>query len=334
MALHDDKLKAISDQLKRGVAPSRETVRTFLGWFYAERRGYNVVRRIRHELAKYKVATSPDFEYLYIDSQIGFVNAPAEDTSAERMSRSPSDPTYRVGRLEAANRPPVTVKPDSTLRQAVTIMMNRDYSQLPVMPSGRDVKGVISWKTIGHRLALDLPCQAARECMEPAEVISIDSSLFSAIDRVAEHDYVLVQATDKTICGIVTAADFNEQWRKLAEPFLLVGEIERGVRQILHGKFSTKELEDAKAPGDDSRAISGVADLSFGEYIRLIGSEKHWSKLDLAIDRGELISRLDKIREIRNDVMHFDPDGLEPVDLITLREFARFLKTLRDLGAV
>lgn len=334
MSLHEDKLKAISTQLKRGVAPSKETVRTFLGWFYAERRGYNVVRRIRRELARHRVATSPDFEYQYIDGPIGFVIAPEQEDSAERIGRSASDPTYHVGRLEAANRKPTTIKPDSTLRQAITIMMDRDFSQLPVMPNDRDVKGVVTWKTIGRRLALCLSCDTVRDCMEPPEVVSLDSSLFSAIDKVAEHDYVLVQAKDKTICGIVTASDFNDQWRKLAEPFLLVGEIERGVRQILHGKFSTKELGDAKAASDDGRVIEGVADLSFGEYIRLISPDKHWQRLNLAIDRAEFTSRLDKIRLVRNDVMHFDPDGLEPSDLATLREFAKFLKTLRDVGAV
>ena len=46
------------------------------------------------------------------------------------------------------------------------------------------------------------------------------------------------------------------------------------------------------------------------------------------------LKRLEKIREIRNDVMHFDPDGLEDEDLNTLREFAQFLKRLRDVGAM
>lgn len=145
---------------------------------------------------------------------------------------------------------------------------------------------------------------------------------------------MLVRAQDKKISGIITASDFNIQFRKLAEPFLLVGEIENGVRQILHGKFTKAELNAAKAPGDDEREIEGVADLTFGEYIRLVESEKRWKKLKLAIDRVEFVKRLDCIREIRNDVMHFDPDGLEDADLEKLREFAQFLKRLRDVGVV
>ena len=33
--------------------------------------------------------------------------------------------------------------------------------------------------------------------------------------------------------------------------------------------------------------------------------------LGLAIDRAEFVRILDRVREIRNDVMHFDTDGLD-----------------------
>jgi CBS domain-containing protein len=335
MSQSDDKLQAISAQIKKGVAPQRETVRSFLLWFHAERRGFRVVRRIRFKLKKYGIATSPDFEYTYIDGYVGFIPAPPEDDpSAAHAGTATADPTYRLARLDSANKPPVSVKPDATLQQAATLMLTNDFSQLPVMTTPREVKGMVSWKTIGSRLALRRPCTTVRDCMEPAQLVSIDESLFSAIGTVAAHDYVLVQAQDKTICGIITASDFNDQFRRLAEPFLMVGEIENGIRRILYGKFTSKELEDAKGPGEDGRTIEGVADLTIGEYIRLIEPEKRWNKLGLEVDRVEFISRLSKIREVRNDVMHFDPDGLEPSDMELLREFAQFLKRLRDVGAV
>ncbi len=333
MSLADEKLSAIAQQLKKGVAPAKENVRGFLYWFGAHKRGYRVVRGIRHILKKHGVITQPDFEYAYIDGLISFQKASGERVSGGFHNDLP-DPTYRIGRLASANRPPTSVKPDSTVQQAVTLMLTNDFSQIPVMIGPREVKGVISWKTLGSRLALKRPCSVVRDCMEDAKVVSTDESLFSAISTIATHDYVLVQASDRTICGIVTASDFNDQFRILAEPFLLVGEIENGVRQMLHGKFQAKELEEAKAPGDDQRVIESPADLTFGEYIRLIENEKRWKKLGVEIDRVEFVSRLNRVRDIRNDVMHFDPDGLESDDLTFLREFAQFLKRLRDVGAV
>lgn len=334
MSLAEEKLENIQQQLSKGVAPPHETVRSLLLWFGASRRGWRVCSDIRATLKHYRLKTSPDFEYAYIDGLISFVPDGAGEKGDAESGIAIADPTYRIGRLEAANKSPVTVKPDATLPEAVTLMLTQDFSQLPVMTNDRDVKGIVSWKTIGSRLALEKKCGLVRECMEPAQEIGIEDSLFSAISIIAEHDYVLVRAQDKKISGIITASDFNIQFRKLAEPFLLVGEIENGVRQILHGKFTKAELNAAKAPGDEEREIEGVADLTFGEYIRLVESEKRWKKLKLAIHRVEFVKRLDCVREIRNDVMHFDPDGLEDTDLEKLREFAQFLKRLRDVGVV
>ncbi|MBK8070906.1 MAG: CBS domain-containing protein [Ramlibacter sp.] len=335
MSISEDKLSAIAAQLKKGVAPSRETVRSFLLWFGAERRGYNVVRRVRSALKRHGLSTTPDFEYTWLDGTIGFVTSqPGSAPVAAPAGAASPDPTFRIGRLDAANKPPTSVKPDSTLAQAVTVMLTNDFSQLPVMTGPRDLKGIVSWKTIGSRLALKRPCTTVREAMEPAQVVSVDESLFDAIAKIASHDYVLVQAADKTFTGIVTASDFNFQFQALAEPFLLVGEIENGLRGILHQKFSLKELEEAKAPGDDGRIIESPSDLTLGEYVRLIEPEKRWKKLRIEIDRVEFLARLNRVREVRNDVMHFDPDGLDPDDLVFLREFAQFLKRLRDVGAV
>ena len=320
----------ISDQLKKGIAPPTETVRSFLLWFGASKRGYRLSRRIKGALERHGLRTDPDFEDAYIDGQITFLKASVSPASQDG---SQIDPTHRIARLISANRPPVSVKPDTTLTQAITLMMAHNYSQLPVMIGQREVKGIISWKSIGSRLALKKPCNSASECMETARELSINDSLFSAISSVAESDYVLVRALDKQVCGIITASDLTEQFQKLAEPFLLVGEIENGVRRLLHGRFTKEELAAVKEQGDAERTVDAISDLTFGEYVRLLESEANWKKVRLEIDRAEFVKRLHEIREIRNDVMHFDPDGLNDEDLKSLREFAGFFRRLREAGA-
>src|SRR5262245_47875706 len=60
-----------------------------------------------------------------------------------------ADPTFRVSKLAAANRAPVSLQPDSTITEAVTLMMANDFSQLPVFSGDRNVKGAVSWRSIG-----------------------------------------------------------------------------------------------------------------------------------------------------------------------------------------
>lgn len=325
MSSLDDRLLAIADDLTKGVAGPTESVRTLLSWLGAERRGTWVVKQINAALEVAGLVTQPSFESTWIDGKITF-----RLKAASAPNDSPLDPTFRLGRLEAANKAVVWVSPNDSLAKAVTLMLTNDFSQLPVMVGERDVKGIVSWKTIGARLAMERSCEECREFMEAAQVLSEDVSLLEAVDVIAKHDYVLVQRSDKKIGGLVTASDFSSQFRMMSEPFLLVGEIENGIRHLMHGRFSAAELQSARADTDATRAIERPSDLTFGEYVRLLQEESSWNKLSIKLDRQEFTKQLDRVREIRNDVMHFDPDGLDPDDKTFLTEFAQFLKRVRE----
>ncbi|MBU5613888.1 CBS domain-containing protein [Geomonas azotofigens] len=251
-----------------------------------------------------------------------------------RAMKFGADPIYRISKLPASGRKPLFVAPDAKLQEVVTHMLSNDLSQLPVMTNERDVKGIITWTSIGSRLAVGKKCSVAREFMEQHQEIRWDASLISAIGIIAEHQYVLVRGCDQKISGIVTAADLSLQFQQLAEPFLLLGEIENHVRRVISHRFSLCELEAAKDPADHGRTVTSAADLSYGEYIRLLANPERWDKLNIAIDRITCIDKFENVRRIRNEVMHFDPEGLPEKDLLTLREFARFLQKLQMIDII
>src|SRR3546814_13350207 len=99
---------------------------------------------------------------------------------------------------------PYTTLFRSDISAAVTKMMLNDYSQLPVM-NGRDVRGVVTWATIGSRAVLKGPEGKAADFMQPAVILEDDRSIFEAITAIVQTDFVLVRARDKTISGIVHA---------------------------------------------------------------------------------------------------------------------------------
>jgi CBS domain-containing protein len=339
-----EELRTQASALHSGEKP-RATVRELLKWFVAERRGFNVVRRIRAALDEVGLVTWPDFEGEYIDQEVFFMNKqsfsppppppPPADTSVATslVAAAPVDPTHRLGRLKAANRKPVSVTPNDSLESAITLMLTHDYSQLPVMQGDRSVKGMISWKSIGSRLALGRGCSTVLECLEPSHELRDEASLFEAIGIIAAHDCVLVRDRENKITGLVTGADITEQFHRLAEPFLLLGEIENRVRLLIFPRFTPQELAEAKDPTDAGRVVEDVSDLTFGEYIRLLENGDRWNKLGLKIDRVKFTEQLRRIRDIRNDVMHFDPDGITEDALEDLRRFSRFLEQLHHLTA-
>ena len=113
---------------------------------------------------------------------------------------------------------------------------------------------------------------------------------------------------------------------------LLLGEIENHIRRILGNKLTVQELASARDTVDSDREVNRVADLTYGEYIRFLEKPEHWEKLNLPIDRKTFIRQLDRVRNIRNDVMHFDPDGIPTEDLERLRNFVKFLQRLQGIG--
>ena len=210
-------------------------------------------------------------------------------------------------------------------------MRSKDFSQLPVMSNDREVDGVITWKSIGERASTGSPCQFVRECMErPAIVVDIDSRLLDATDHIA-NGYVLVRGEDGVITGIVTASDFAVQFRQLAEPFLVIEEIERHLRRLVGKNFSTNELEES-APKWRKRYVSRPDDLLLGSYYQLLEPPEHWKRLSLDICKRFFLEQLNSATNIRNKVMHFNPRGLEPEYLEQLNEFADRLRELTARG--
>ncbi|WP_368862142.1 CBS domain-containing protein [Pseudomonas sp. Xaverov 259] len=355
-----ERLEKILEGLGPGMESIPISVRELISWFGAERRGYMVAYKIRKALESLGVTTKPDFDSVPLDAKIKLyaptkeeINQPdthenievtldeerttlnvdeCEPSQNELISGAVSEPAFRVSRFEAANVNLITVKPDSSLIEAITLMLRHDYSQLPVMTNERDVKGVISWESITPKLALaNSQSKFVRDYMKPHREINSADSIFSALPRIVEYSYVLVRAPDQRISGIITTTDLSAQFKQLSEPFLLLSEIENHIRKLIDGKFTKEELTRIVNPSNSDRTIDSVADLTFGEYIRLFEDPNLWLKTELRVDRKTFTRELDKVRIIRNEVMHFDPDGISEDDHELLHHFVRFIHTIQSL---
>jgi CBS domain-containing protein len=360
-------LRDIAERVAKGERPAA-TVRTLLHWFWhSKRRGRWIVSVIRTALDALNLKTEPDFNWTFLDDWVTFhPKASAPDgvavspepagavadagapgvaigpqppestgvtaTDSEEQERAPlADPTYRIGRLEIAHRPPVSVAPDAPIEYAVHLMLKHNFSQLPVMTSDREIKGLVSWKSLASRWSQGLQCAFVREALEKHESISVNDSIFHAIRVLQEHECVLIRDATRKVCGILTPYDISHTFGQLAEPFLILGEIENHIRILMEGKFSQPELADARDSVDLERRVETVADLTLGECMRLIEKPEPWDRLGLRVDRALFIRDLDKVRRIRNDVMHFDPEGIDEADIKELRDFVAFLQRLREL---
>ena len=294
--------------------------REFLSYFHCEKRTKGNTARIDNFLNSKNLETEPHYSSVWIDGTVKLKH------KARARSKSDRDPILRISILPSANKPPITINRDAKLSEAITLMMMHNFSQLPVMSNPKTVAGLITWETIGNGITNGISSNEVKDFLKTHVVkLELDTPLLEAIRTVIKEEIVIVLKKDKSLSGIVTITDISSQFFTLTEPFLLLEKIENLIRLLLDEKFLLEDLVSVCFDGEKAEFID---DLNFGQYIRLIEKETNWQKLNLSIERVPFIKQLDKIRNIRNDIMHFDSEGITIEQREDLNNMANFLYEL------
>jgi CBS domain-containing protein len=231
-----------------------------------------------------------------------------------------------VGDLPSALGGVVSASPTATFDEAITRMVINDYSQLPVL-SGRKLCGAVTWKSIARaRHAYHNP-PFPRAIVQAREV-SYSQDLIDILPMLAEFEFVLVRNQINEIAGIVTASDVAAAYGAMAAPFFLIGELDQRLRQLLASSIEFPEVQGLCDP-EGNRSIKGFNDLSIGDYQRVLENKEAWERVGWSLDRKIFIERLDEIRQIRNDLMHFNP---EPLPDNSTHKIRHMINELREYG--
>ena len=341
-------LQEIARQLQKGEPSPRITVRVLLSWFGKKGRGSTVVQTIRASLSGLGLRTVPDFSVVYLDAEIAFelvhggvqpqvpgnpsaTREPREDVPPAAEDEFPDAQVgTRIGMLPSATMGITSVAPDDPISRAITLMMVNDFSQLPVMTGSRNMRGVISWRSIGEaKIHRGHTCKVVRECMSrDYELVRVEQPLLDVLPKIIQAEFVLVRDPTSLITGIVTTTDVSRQFSVLAEPYMLLGEIEGHVRQLIAECLTDDVIRSAGDPRDESRRIESVDDLTFGEYKWLLDKPENWEALPYDLDKNAFSATLDEIRSIRNEVMHFSQDGIDESARYSLRSLANCLRAM------
>ena len=290
--------------------------------FGYHRRSWYIVEKINQYLSENELELGGDLYHSWFYAEMVLRHKVVATTKVE------TDPIKRVDSLAAANHKPIFVDKNSKLSHAITLMQQYDYSQLPVVSSNeRNICGHISWKSIGLALWHEKEGDKVGDYMvHDIAIISKNESLLNVVQLIAQREFAVVINEEKALSGIITASDVANEFFSItqAEAFLLLEQIELQIRSII-GQAGLL-LEDLQAVcAEEGRIVNCVDDLTFGEYCRIIENPKYWKKLNIASEREDFVKFMEEIRKIRNNVMHFEPDGIGPEKMQTLRNMSRYL---------
>ena len=314
--------------------PKEITVRRLLELWGAGARGYRVSQRIEADLANHDLVSSPSFRKVTLDTNIQLIRVPAEEAEGSNDIDDQVDDAEQsfkgltIGNLPSALGGVVSVPPTATFEHAITLMLLNDYSQLAVMEGERTLRGAVTWKSIAKARNVT-PDARFSDAITEAIDVSYDKDLRDVLSTLETSEFVFVRDAKKVISGIVTTADLVHVYGELATPFLLIGELDQTLRQVVSKNFTIEQVASLGGP-ETVRKIESFDDLSMGDYQRVLGNQDLWNTLDWPLERNVFIRRLNELREIRNDVAHFNPDPLPSDAIAKLRNAIRVLHEYGD----
>lgn len=224
---------------------------------------------------------------------------------------------HYVGSLLPDDQEVLTVKPQQTAGEALRVMSENHFSQLPIVARGR-VLGVFSYRSFAEgvqRLGSDPKVNVLDlEVMELKERIPFampTDAVDSLLETLSEFDMVLIGSSD-VLVGLATPMDVVTYLYGIANHFVVLQEIELALRLVIHECLADRSEREAifrralrHYPA--TRFPIEVEELTFTDYYSVISRAETWPRFAplLGNNRSLATSKLRPLPDLRNDIFHF-----------------------------
>lgn len=215
-----------------------------------------------------------------------------------------------VGEL-LADRPLASVSSADLVRKAIDLMIDNDYSQLPVIEDNGRVVGWFTERRLAEEISqnsiqhiLDLPVGEFLD-REPVRVVGPHRNIYY-VARLLEGAMAVMVCNDGKALGIVTDYDVAASLADMSRGMSLVEDIEQCLRDIIQFVFSTPQAREAAIVQAFNKVPKSYGELTLYEHHQLITSEKNWPRFEPYLQPKALFQQyMDVARPIRNQITHF-----------------------------
>src|SRR5512147_1395688 len=175
---------------------------------------------------------------------------------------------YPVQNLLEGRASPVTVRAEQPATEAVAMMIEREFSQLPVVDDDGCPLGVITFQSIVEatsNFGVAVKDLTVGHAVVRADEFSPDDDLFDVIDRLQDKYSVLIVDDDNgKLLGVVTTYDSTEYFRRRGEDLMLVEDIEGMLKDMILAAFGVQQngaewVMDTDSDGADSGGSGELA---------------------------------------------------------------------------
>jgi predicted transcriptional regulator len=241
----------------------------------------------------------------------------------------------RVSQLVPEDQDVLTVPVGTRVEQALHLMKTHDFDQLPVTTAKNRIVGAFTYRSLAGNLQhirrqdgpLTVPVD---DLVEELHFVRASQEVGAIVEHL-EADHAVLVGDEDRLLAIVTTIDLNRfLWRR-THPFLLLQEIELGVRDLMRSSCSAAELDAAVSAAlstDHGAATRRLEDLTMGELFSVLLNGSSFGRLfrlRFGSNRNLVRVTLEPVCDIRNKVVHFR-DDVSAEELQKLIEVAAWLR--------
>lgn len=220
----------------------------------------------------------------------------------------------RVRQLVPAEQEIVTIAADAPVGEALTLMADRGFDQVPVT-NGTTVVGVFSYRSLALNLGVvrrqdDPLTYPVGDFLEELRFVRPMSDVEEILPALISQGAVLV-GDDDNLLALVTATDLGDILWHTSKQFMILREIELAMRYLVRSACESEQelrtcLAEAAPPG--VAPPTSLEELTFGELIGVVNHPARFGRTFTRTFGGSrelMFATLDPVREARNKVFHF-----------------------------
>ncbi len=200
---------------------------------------------------------------------------------------------YPVQNLLENKNEPVVAQLSFSVRAVLGLMLENDYSQLPVVDQQNTPIGFVTFRGITRTL-LYLECpidelivETVYEKVDKTQIYRGDDDLFDLLDKLRDNSVILVVDSDNHLIGVATTYDATEYLRMHSEDMMLVADIEATLKALnlmaFAGPMGEVNQQNLKAAIEKISTSNQPTKADFAKalskYLELSQSEKLQSAL-------------------------------------------------------
>jgi CBS domain-containing protein len=241
--------------------------------------------------------------------------------------------SMHLGQLVPLDQKIVTVPSACPVNVAFETMRENSFDQVPVEAPDGSIIGVFSYRSFAtylstYKFSGDSLGRQVIDLSDDPQFFRQSENISAVVDTLHANGVVII-GNEHDVDALVTLYDLLIFMWDITHPFILIGDIETTLRDMMSAACPTERIEEVIGrtfPLEGSRIPTSLEQLSFGELLNVLRNGRNFGEYYRYVfnDKNLISQTLEPVLDIRNSMFHFREQLLDN-DLEKLKAAHRWL---------